>query len=159
MKEYLISLMSLAILCGVVGILSPRGDIGKYIKFIMGLCALGVIISPIKVFVQSVEGFAPSFGDTLFDSNEDYYENLFNNSLSEGSKAEIERLLEKNISEKFNVNTDGFDVSVSISEAEEKATVEKVVLTIYSSGILLDGNAAINYIDSILECSCVVVYE
>ena len=56
MKEYLITLMTVAIICGIISTLSPKEDIGKYVSLICGICALGVMVAPVSEFLDGADG-------------------------------------------------------------------------------------------------------
>ena len=47
MREYLTSLLSVSLLGGLLTMLSPEGDLKKYVRLLCSLCLLCAMVSPL----------------------------------------------------------------------------------------------------------------
>ena len=159
MEEYLLSLISISVLCGIVSILTPNGDSGKYISFLCGICVLCVMLGPITSVLDESKELAEIIEDSIYDTDEEYYDAIFKEYLKDGSEEEISSFLKSKMSEELNIDPKKFGVSVFLEERQNNFCVQKAVVTIFSSGIALDAKEMSEYLTELLGCSCVIVYE
>ena len=155
MAEYLITLVTASIVCGIVSILSPKGDTGKYVSFICGVCILGIMVDPIADVIKNFDGLSDSIDKSFVEDSKEYYENIFKDNLKKGSVEQAERLTEEKLSDDLKIKRDTFDVQLIF----EDGSVRKAVVTIFPSGISIDTGEVIGYIEAILKCPCVIIYD
>ena len=155
MAEYLITLVTVSIVCGIVSILSPKGDTGKYVSFICGICILGIMVDPIADVIKNFDGLSDSIDKSFVEDSKEYYENIFKDNLKKVSVEQAERLTEEKLSDDLKIKRDTFDVQLIF----EDGSVRKAVVTIFPSGISIDTGEVIGYIEAILKCPCVIIYD
>ncbi len=160
MKEYFISLVLISVACGIVDMLSPREDIGKYIRFLCGICIFCILISPVRNFLRSLGGVAELLDSSLGEirNTEEYYENIFKDSLRNGTAEDASMLVKSKIASDMKINKDSFDVEVYLAEDSSGYYIKSAVVKIYQNGIFIDASAVVEYLEKTLDASCVVVY-
>ena len=161
MKEYFISLILISFACGIVDMLSPKEDIGKYIRFACGICIFCILVSPVKNFMHSLTDITELLDNSLDDitSTEEYYENIFKGSLKSGTAEEVSLLVKNKISSDMKINKDSFDIDVYIEEDNNGYYIKSAVVKIRSGGIFIDSGAMIDYFEENFGASCTVVYS
>lgn len=155
MAEYLITLVTVSIVCGIVSILSPKGDTGKYVSFICGVCILGIMVDPIADVIKNFDGLSDSIDKSFVEDSKEYYENIFKDNLKKESVEQAEQMTEERLSADLNIERESFAVQLLL----EDNTVKKAVVTIFPSGISIDTGEVIGYIEAILKCPCVIIYD
>ena len=161
MKEYFISLILISFACGIVDMLSPKEDIGKYIRFAFGICIFCILISPVRNFFHSLSDVTEFLDNSLDDitSTEEYYENIFKHSLKSSTAEEVSELVKNKISSDMKINKDCFDVDVYIEEDDNGYYIKSAVVKIHSGGIFIDAGSVIDYFEENFDASCAVVYS
>ena len=155
MAEYLIALVSASVVCGVISILSPKGDTGKYVSFICGLCMLGVMVTPIADVIKNFDSLSEYVEGSFVEDSKKYYEKVFEDNLKNESIEQAEMLIEEKLSEDLKIERKAFSVQLIF----EGKAIKKAVFTIFPSGIAIDTGAVIRYIEATLDCPCVIVYD
>ena len=83
MKEFVIALISVALLNGAFGMLAPEGDLRKYVKLLGSLCLVCAVASPIFTAIKAEGGgFEGLFPD--IPENESRYEDVYGEALAKG---------------------------------------------------------------------------
>ena len=159
MREYIITLMTVSVVCGVISVLSPKEDMGKYVSFVCGICALGIIVTPITELIKRAEEFPDILGDRLENYDEEFYENTFEESIVAGSVKQAESILKNDLSQELNLDQDSFDIALSVERSENSISVKRATVTIYPKGLTIDARSVIEYIEKNLGCSCMIIYE
>lgn len=159
MREYIITLMMVSVVCGVISVLSPKEDMGKYVSFVCGICALGIIVTPITELIKRAEEFPDILGDRLENYDEEFYENTFEESIVAGSVKQAESILKNDLSQELNLDQDSFDIALSVERSENSISVKRATVTIYPKGLTIDARSVIEYIEKNLGCSCMIIYE
>lgn len=104
LKEYLIGVVGIVLICGIISCILPNGKNAKIIQGILKLCCLSAVISPMLYLFQD---------ESKIIKNE-IYQDFFSNSViqtdmqfiqyySELNVLHIEQLLSDEILEKYNV--------------------------------------------------------
>ena len=160
MSEYLICLMSFFAVYGAINVLSPKGDMEKYIKFLCGICVLCIIAGPVLSALRGTEEVFSVLEDPSFETSEEYYNELFEKYLSDGAASEISAFAEDKISEELGIKKEGFDISVILEkENGGRYILKQAVLKILPYGIAIDAQAAARKAEELLGCSCTIIDE
>ena len=159
MREYIMTLMTMSVVCGIIGVLSPKEDIGKYISLVCGICALVIIISPITELLRKAERLPDLLDDELGAYEEGFYESAFENSVVEGSVRQAEGILKDKLSRELNIDPESFDITLTVEKGQSSLSVKRATVIIYPQGIVIDAKEVIEYIENEIRCTCVVIYE
>ena len=116
-------------------------------------------IKPITSVLDESKELAEIIEDSIYDTDEEYYDAIFKEYLKNGSEEEISSFLKSKMSQELNIDPKKFGVSVFLEERQNNFCVQKAVVTIFSSGIALDAKEMSEYLTELLGCSCVIVYE
>ena len=160
MKEYFISLILISVACGIIAMLSPRDDIGKYIRFLCGICVFCILISPVRNFLNSLADVAIFLDNSLGEitNTEDHYENIFKDSLKSGTAEDTSALIKNKVSSDMKIDKESFDIEIYLGEDDNGYYIKSSVVKIYQNGIFVDASAVVEYLEELLDVSCVVVY-
>ena len=163
MKEYIVTLIAVSILCGVISVLSPEGvggGIKKHMNLLLSLCVLSIIMAPVGNLLKKGDGFELDlFGDFIDSENaEQKYDEIYKNTLG-GYTAESVSAGSKNmLCKAFDIDGDDVDVCVVLGDNEEELTVEKVHLIIYSGAVVKDPRTMSEYLTGLFNCECEIIY-
>ncbi len=157
MGSFILTLCAVALINGAVSMISPEGDMKKYVRLVGALCMLLAIISP--VYTAAVDGEIDL--SVLFSGieSEENYEEMYGNSLTEGSLSMAEDALKSEISDNFGISSELFDVSVAFSETNEKKEISEVTVFLHSSAVLTDPRDICAYVNDRAGCNCTVIYD
>ncbi len=163
MKEYVITLISVSIICGIVQTLAPEsaGDgLRKYVKLASSLCLLCMILTPVLTFVREVRGNGVDIGEKWFDGEdiEERYEEVYHESIGQYTAAELEEICEAEVSEEFGIERKIFDITVLVVSGNENLDVDGAVLSLHKTTDKNDPRDIAEYISSMLRCECEIIY-
>ena len=159
MKEYLITLMTVAIICGIISTLSPKEDIGKYVSLICGICALGVMVAPVSEFLDGADGVDLMLQNGFVINSEEDYEKMFEESIVSTGVDQAEKTIKNNLCELFDSDTEAIDVELAVEKGKDSLKIKKVTVKEFPEGITVDVKRIIEYIEENLGCTCVIIYE
>lgn len=159
MKEYLLILLGVSLLSGIVSILAPDGKLKRYIRLLTGLVVLCVLIRPALSLLKSA-------GDGIFDTGEagreesvSAYDDIYNNNLKEAGEREVAKRLKDKIIKEFDVGEESIDVKAEFVSENDRYRVSTVWLTIRKGAVSTDPRKLVEYVENLLDCQCVIVYE
>ena len=163
MKEYVITLVSVSIICGIIQTLAPEsaGDaLRKYVKLASSLCLLCMILAPVSSFVVEVRENGLDIGEKWFDSEkaEEKYEEVYKESIGQYTAAELEEICEKEAAERFGIERSIFDISVLVVSENENLGVDRAVLSLHKTTDKNDPRDIAEFISSMLSCECEIIY-
>ena len=155
MREYLLTLMSVALLSGIIGMISPEGDTKKYVRLIGALCLLCAIARPIAASI-----YDGSFGIDGLLQNEaenetENYEEIYEKMLSEGGKSYAEEVIKGYIAKDMSLEESTFDIEIS----DDSSGVASVTVYLRDGAIFADPRKISEYVNDKFDCACVVVYD
>ena len=157
MDNFLLILVGVAILVGVVEIVSPEGDLKKYVRFAGSLCILLAIVVPVYSFFA--DGIPKLDGLMEEGSQESDYNEIFMSAIADGSRATAENVIREGISSRFSLDADRLSVSISICRDGERYFADRATVGLYSSFINVDPVEISDYVSEILGCECEVIYQ
>ena len=157
MNGFIITIISVALLGGIMGMLSPEGDTKKYVRFVGALCLLCALIMPVYGILS--EGQIDL--DSLFsfsEETENGYEDVYINALSEGARENAEAEVKKQICESFGLSEESLDVSLELYYDGEKYNVSSATVSLHSSAVFADPREISALVNGLCGCSCSVIY-
>ena len=156
MKEYLMTLMGVALLNGIVGMLSPEGELKKYVRLLGACCLICAIAQPVFSLLSEGNWKIESLWEGSAAQESEAYEQLYEDILLSGSERYAAETVKRNMMEHFELSDSSFDVSVWRGEDGETALV---TVTLRDEAIFADPHNIIAYIKEVYECSCTVIYD
>lgn len=163
MKDYIITLISVSIVCGIVHILTPAGvgdGIRKHVKLISSLCVLCIMIAPIGGFIQSLENSEFNILGEYGESNtlEDRYDKIYNDMISVYSAEQISKKCEEILRERFSLKEDDVKVMIYFSEEENEPVISKSAVILYTGAIGKDPREISECVSELIKCECEIIY-
>ena len=158
MREYLSILISVALLGGVIGMLSPEGELKKYLRLLCSLCLLCAMVVP---FFSALREGELSL-DGLFESEESEsvdYDEIYNQSLLNGNRENAENIIQSRIAQAFDLSYDSFEVRAMLSLKNNKYVLEEIALILHPEAIFADPKKLTEFVNESYDCPCVVIYE
>ena len=160
MSEYFLGIALTVLIGGLVLSLLPDASAKPYLRLLCGGAIVLSILSPLVSFVgdeSAAEDFLSLFDGEI--SNEQNYEEIYNNALiSTGAEFASERL-ESEIKQELSAKDGTFDVSVIARGDSEEIYIERVEVIIHPSGLSLNPHRIEKYVSDRLGCECVIIYE
>ncbi|MBQ8849433.1 MAG: stage III sporulation protein AF [Clostridia bacterium] len=157
MNTFIITLISVALLGGIMGMLSPDGDTKKYVRFVGSLCVLCALASPIYGILSDGEIDIGSLFD-YSEGEEAEYEDIYKSALAAGAKENAEAELKRRICESFELSEKSLDVSLTLGDDGEAYFVESAEVSLHSSAVFADPREISAFVNEICGCACTVVY-
>lgn len=168
MKNYLISVITVAICSSLVGYIVTEDDgggIGKNLRMVGAICLILAIVLPLSPVLGDIGNISDKlesaleilkFGGTDMSDTEEYAK-LFNYQLINSSISEAQNILNDLICQKFSIEKDDCYVEISVSNgSKEDISIEKVIVTLKDQALWKDPYAIEEYIRNMLECDCIV---
>ncbi len=153
MREYLLNIVFVALVAGVTQMLAPasgKSGIGKYVKFLSGLCVLCALTLPISDMYSRI-GEIKDYVVEIFDSevdSYDEYDEIFRENLEALAKDELCIKISSLVRERFGISEDDIKVNVIFS-GEKLKTVE---ILLGGTAILKNPYEIQSYVSSLLKC-------
>lgn len=152
MKEYLISVIGVSVLCFIVKQVSFDSD-KKYISFVCGLCAVAVIASPIGKAIRwlsdfNIDGYIEE--DTYIKEE---YESIFESHLKDQYTDEIKVIIRDEICEKYSLDSSCVEVYLGIVGDELK----KITLRLTGKGVFANSNHMVTYLEGKYSCEVEII--
>ena len=144
MKEYIISIVLVSLICSIVKIISPNAEgegLSGHIKLVCGLCIICVVINPA---IKAVEWIGNLDFSEIADVSQDKdkyeeYESVFNEYLSLSQSDYIKTQIKLILQDKFGIDLSEVDVKLYIIEDENGAKqLERVTLLLCGGAVLKD---------------------
>ena len=157
MSSFIITLMAVSLFNAVVGMISPEGDIKKYVRYLGALCLLCVMIVPVYSALVEDKG---DIGGLIFghDGMEEIdYGKIYEENLASGSIGIAEDALKAQIVKKFDIPSDSFEVKISVSQGG--GDISGVEVFLHTSAIFADPRDIAAFVNEVLGCTCTVIYD
>ena len=159
MKNFVITLLSVAFLNGAIGMISPDGDIKKYVRLTGALCILAAIVSPLYFAISSGElDLSEDFMDQVLE-DEASYESQYESALVDAGESSISEAVKKSLCTELGMNETSFGVKVRIIEDEGEYRIENVEVALYSSTVNTDPRDISTFVRDRTGGECTVIYE
>ena len=156
MSGFILTALSVALLSGVIGMLSPEGSSKKYVRLVGTLCILCALSSPLVGLVTDgetgIELLLPEG-----DGGEEY-EEIYKEAIAEGVRKNAEAAVKDMLTSHFDLAEEDLDISLSVERRETKYVVGSATVILKSSLVSTDPREISEYIKCELGCPCSVVY-
>ena len=159
MRSYLMSLISVALLGGVVGMISPEGDLKKYVRLLGTLCLLCAMVGPVFSLLQDDGLRLDGWLENLAPDDEINYEEIYNNALVEGGEKQAAEAIRTSILNSFALPEDSIEVDVEFILENDEEKRSRVQILLRDKAIFADPREIISHVESMGSCQCVIVYE
>ena len=158
MKDFVIVLISVALLNGAFGMLSPDGDLKKYIKLLGSLCLVCAVASPIFSAIKADGG---GFDGLFPDASEDQggYEEIYGEALADGAEETLERILKERAVTDLEIKEDEIDFDVALERTDGEYGISDVTVYIHHGGIFVDPRSITALVNEFCDVSCTVIYD
>ncbi len=158
MRSYIITLTALSFLASIIAALVPdgqRGGLKRHTKLLCSLVLICVMIGPIISFVESLSEVKFDF---LPDIEEGDSQELFVESISKMSAAQLENELTVLLEARFDINKGELKVRVEYTTDGETMTVTRTVVTLSGTAIFKSPYEIEDYVKRLtnVECDCVL---
>ncbi len=162
MREFILTLLGVSLVSGLASMLTPEGKGGGLrtcVGFACGLCALSITVGPVISFI----GALSDGGKVLFDGfSEDLavydYEKIFDQTLAREGERVLEVELKAILCDEFQIEEKNIDIEATLCESEAGIEVERVILTLRGSAVLIDAHKISERVTTLLSCECRVLY-
>ena len=152
MKEYLISVIGVCVLCFIVRQVSFDTD-KRYIAFVCGLCAVAVISAPAVKAMEWISDFDID-GYIREDAyNEEECESIFESYVKNRYIDEIKDILQSEICERYSIDESSVEVYLGITGDE----LEKITLRLTGNGIFSNTNDMTRYLEDKYSCKVEII--
>lgn len=163
MREYLITLLCIGSICGLAEMLAPSGKNGglaKHLKLVCALSVLCVVAAPIGAFLGELkQGKVDIFGDLDLDVTEQEYKETFIGYLEEYNADTISLALKDRICVEFDIKKEDIDVRTQLITEDEKCTIENITVALGVGAISKDPYAIAEFVENVVGCDCVIIYN
>lgn len=157
MGNFIFTVMGVAVVIGVTGMLTPDGETKKYVRLVGALCLLCALVSPILGAISSggdrFEMLFPSI-----DTDRSEYEEIYKEAIVQGAKENAEIELTAAILSRFDLPTGSLELTMTILPQGDIYSVTDVQVVLMSSAIYADPREISEYINAELGCPCSVIY-
>ena len=158
MKNFVITLLSVAFLNGAIGMISPDGDIKKYVRLTGALCILAAIVSPLYFAINSGElDFDGDFLDRALE--ETVYESQYESALLDAGEKSLADAVKDLLCSELGMNEKSFGVKVRVVDDEGEYRIENVEVALYSSAVSTDPRDISAFVREKTGGECTVIYE
>ncbi len=160
MKNYIITLVGVALLSGAIQIIAPEGETKKYINLLAGLCAVCVVIAPFGSVIKALASKDGGYFDKVLEaaSEQSDYESIYLENFKIHGAESLAEGLEEMISEEFGIKRENFSVTARMTYAENLLGVERITVYLKPAAIFADPHAIKDYVNTLLGCPCDIVY-
>ena len=138
--------------------LSPEGDLKKYIKLLASLCLVCAVSAPIFAVLSSDNiGFDPIFRGE--EQGSDRYEDVYGEALAKGAEETLERSLKERAVAELDLKESEIDIDVTLEKNDEKYSVTGATAYIRDGGIFVDPRKITALVNDVCGCVCTVIYD
>ncbi len=121
LSDFAISVLTVCVISGIVTGISPEGAMKKYINYIVSLCVLAAIITPVISIFSSVPQYSEEI-EHIFEKQKETDSDA-QAKLIEAQKAAVETAIRDTIVKKFGMEEDCVFVRITI-DATNRSAIE-----------------------------------
>lgn len=168
MKNYLISVITVAICASLAGYMTVDNDkggngISKDLRMLSSICILLAVILPLSPLISNIGDISAKLESTLEilkfktieGADKEKYEKIFNSQLLDISVSEAENTVRDLIVQKFNISDEDCFIEITLNgNSDREQYFEKITVTLRGQAIWNDPYAIEEYIESTIGCEC-----
>lgn len=159
MRQYIMSVVGVAILAGVTDQLLPeKGKLREHVRLLLGLCLILVMIAPLgRALVTLPDLFDDGMAalENAGDSGGEY-DKILEGTVKEAVRQELAAALTETLEKEFGVNSETVKIGISFEDGEP-LRLKKVLVTLTGKDIFRNPYTIEETLCSLLGCECVVV--
>ncbi|MBE6596125.1 MAG: hypothetical protein E7641_00500 [Ruminococcaceae bacterium] len=158
MKEYILGVILLSLVCSLFELVAPEGTGGgikKHIRLVASLCVFCFSIAPLYGFICEL-GESEMFEYSGDDEAENVYEEIYNKNLSLETEESVEDGCLDILTSEFDLGEEDIDVEIVLSK---ELLVEYAALVIHPSAISRDPHPIADRLSELLEIECRIIYK
>ena len=153
MKDYIVSMLAISLICFVSRELMVGTRLEGYIGFVAGICVFLVAIAPL---ISSIEKIGEITIDPIYidrtDSSE--YESIFEDYIENAEIDLIKGGIRDEVCGKFDLDPSEIRIYISYNEGSDKR-LERVTVNLLGSAAFANSNEIITYLEGWLGCEVV----
>ena len=158
MKGFVITLISVSFLNGAIGMISPDGDIKKYVRLAGALCILAAIVSPL--YFAITEDKLDLGDDFLVGAlEEEEYESQYESALLAQGESSVAEAIKETLCRELGMKEENFGVKVKIAENSGEYKIEAVEVSLYSTAVNTDPRDIASLVSEKTGGECSVIYD
>lgn len=159
MKEYLMTLTGVSILCGVIEMLSAEGNLKKYVRLLCALCMLCAVASPLFQILSDGDFDPRSLWEDLGEREEEDYYEIYNQSLLKNETKYAENILKNMVLKEFSLSESSLELRLKIVSKNETYEAETVYVILRDEAVLVNPKKMTDFLNEQAKCECVLIYE
>ena len=153
MREYLISMILLSVICIVIRELLSHSEVSLQINFISGICIFLVALSPL---FSSLDKIREIEFDAIFDSvEEEKYEGIFEDYIQNAEIDMIKSEIRSLVTEKFSLDESEVKIYLKYNADTDKK-LERVTVSLLGRAAFANSNEIKSYLEGVLDCTVVI---
>lgn len=163
MKEYVISIACVAVICSISSMLAPEGEgggLGKHIRLVSALVLCVVCVSPVTSLLEELSNLDlyASFSEHYSPDGEKH-EEIFKDSFDLSEERVLRDGIYSILFDRFEIGSDECDVSFTIGESDGKRHLEKIFILLRGSAIWKDTGEIERVLSEIFACEIITAIE
>ena len=157
MGRFTVILCATGLINGAIGMISPDGELKKYVRLVGALCILLAMVAPIYESAVS-DKFAINDLFTDIEQKEEQYGDVYKEYLVSGSRKEAEDTLGAFVVKKFRLEDDDIALSVGLVKNGDRYEVDGLKIYVKGSAVLIDPREIKAYLGELTGCECEIIY-
>ncbi len=154
MKEYIVSLMVISLICFVAKELSSSSSLSGHISFVSGICIFLVAIMPLASSIEKIREI--SFDEFLCeDEDKEKYEDIFYKYIENAQIDELKQEIRSLVVQEFDLDPSEVKVYVKF-DSQSEPKLQRITVNLSGKGAFANSNEIKSYLVSRLECEVVV---
>ena len=159
MQSYWITLTAVALFGGIMGMLSPEGDVKKYVRLTVSLCLICAMVQPIFAIASSdASDWSEKLGLSEEQERMDYDE-IYHQALLSGGKEQLEESLKQGLVAELSLPYDSLDIEAVFEMKNDERKLKEIRVLLRDSAIFADPREIVAQINEQADCPCTVIYE
>ena len=163
MKEYVISIACVAVICSIASLLTPEGEgggLGKQLRLVSALVLCTVCISPVASLLEALTSLdlSASFSE-LYTPDSEKHEEIFKDSLDLSEERVLREGIYTILLDRFEIERDECDISFVISEENGERRLEHIFILLRGSAIWKDTGAIERTMSELFACEIITAIE
>ena len=157
MKQYLYSIVAVAVIAALFRVLCPDGtSLKKYFSFLTSAVLLCATVVPAASLLQGFSTGSLALSDAGLLSGTDYSA-VWQETLSDTTREETERAIVSHLCEKFSLSEKNLSVACHFTEEDGRPCLSEIEITLFSSALLKNPREIESYVAQAFALPCRVL--